>query len=255
VATVTIVKSCATNGCLRPIRSGGLCQPCYNAQYYLKNSHKIKTAVRQYAAENRKSVLQRKKEYNRKNAEKFSKYFAEYRIANKERIKQSYKRWSEENKDKAKQYRIANKDRRSEQYRAWALNNQEKIKAYYEARKPKRSIARAKRFSEDLKYRVCCNLRARMRAALKSAVALRWSSSLLLLGCSPHELVAHIESQFTDGMSWDNYGYKGWHIDHKRPCASFDLSKENDQAECFNYKNLAPMWGIENIRKGCRVLP
>jgi len=235
------------------VRSGGLCQRCYNAQYYRKNSEKIMAATKQYATENRESVLKRKKEYNRENAERYSKYFAEYRAANQEIIRQGQKQWRGENKDKMRQYRIANKDRRSAQYRAWVLNNPEKVKEYYEARKPSRAVARAKRFSEDLEYRVCCNLRARMRAALKSAVALRWSSSLILLGCSPQELVDHIASQFKDGMSWANYGYRGWHVDHIRPCASFDLTNERDRRECFNYKNLRPMWGVENIRKGAKV--
>ncbi len=60
-------------------------------------------------------------------------------------------------------------------------------------------------------------------------------------------------------MSWENYG-KGdngrgmqeWHIDHIKPCASFDLSKPEQQKLCFNYTNLQPLWAEENMKKGGR---
>ena len=49
-------------------------------------------------------------------------------------------------------------------------------------------------------------------------------------------------------MSWDNYG--DWHIDHIRPCCSFDLSKIEEQEKCFHYSNLQPLWAEENMTKG-----
>ena len=70
-----------------------------------------------------------------------------------------------------------------------------------------------------------------------------------LLGCSIESFKKHIESQFTKGMTWDNYGYKGWHIDHIVPCAAFDLTKPEEQKKCFHYTNLQPMWGTPNIKK------
>jgi hypothetical protein len=51
-------------------------------------------------------------------------------------------------------------------------------------------------------------------------------------------------------MSWSNWGKFGWHIDHIRPCASFDLSKKSEQLKCFNYSNLQPLWAVENLKKG-----
>jgi hypothetical protein len=53
-------------------------------------------------------------------------------------------------------------------------------------------------------------------------------------------------------MTWDNYGL--WHIDHIRPCNSFDLSKAEEQAKCFNYINLQPLWAIENLEKSDKIL-
>lgn len=70
-----------------------------------------------------------------------------------------------------------------------------------------------------------------------------------LIGCSVPELRAHLERHFLPGMTWENYG-PVWHIDHVRPCASFDLSDPAQQKRCFHYTNLRPLWAIDNIRKG-----
>jgi AraC-like DNA-binding protein len=74
--------------------------------------------------------------------------------------------------------------------------------------------------------------------------------SFKLVGCSPEELRQHIEKQFEPGMSFENYGE--WHVDHIRPCASFDLSKADQMSECFNWRNLQPLWAFENISKGAK---
>lgn len=81
------------------------------------------------------------------------------------------------------------------------------------------------------------------------------ASTLTLLGCTIRQLRDHLESQFGPGMTWDNYGLRGWHIDHKRPCASFDLTDPEQQAACFHFSNLQlqPLWAEENLRKGARI--
>jgi hypothetical protein len=54
-------------------------------------------------------------------------------------------------------------------------------------------------------------------------------------------------------MSWDNYGKYGWHIDHIKPCSSFDLSDRKQLLECFNYRNLQPLWALDNLKKGSKL--
>ena len=49
-------------------------------------------------------------------------------------------------------------------------------------------------------------------------------------------------------MSWENKGI--WDIDHRRPCASFDLTNEEEKYMCFHWTNLQPMWHVENMEKG-----
>lgn len=57
-----------------------------------------------------------------------------------------------------------------------------------------------------------------------------------------------LKLQFKEKMSFENYGT--WHIDHIRPCSSFDLSLSEHQEACFHYTNLQPLWAKENLKKG-----
>ncbi len=91
-------------------------------------------------------------------------------------------------------------------------------------------------------------LRTRLRIVLKSNKKSKTTEKLI--GCSFKFLKYYLQYKFKLGMSWDNYGK--WHIDHIRPCASFDLSKAEEQSKCFNYTNLQPLWAKENLRKGSR---
>ena len=104
----------------------------------------------------------------------------------------------------------------------------------------------------DMKFRITNTLRSRVRAAIKNKGGVKSFKTMKLIGCSINKCIKHLEKQFKDNMSWSNYGK--WHIDHKIPCVSFDLSKISEQKECFNYKNLQPMWAVDNLQKGSRVL-
>jgi hypothetical protein len=64
-------------------------------------------------------------------------------------------------------------------------------------------------------------------------------------------LMAHLESQFLPGMSWANR--RLWHIDHQRPCASFNLTNPAQQHACFHFSNLRPLWAADNLAKGART--
>lgn len=92
----------------------------------------------------------------------------------------------------------------------------------------------------------------RLRKRIWDAIKNNYKSAhtLELLGCSIESLRIHLQKQFTKGMSWSNYGK--WHIDHIKPCASFDLFKPKEQRKCFNYTNLQPLWAEDNLRKGIK---
>lgn len=104
----------------------------------------------------------------------------------------------------------------------------------------------------DPGFKLRMNLRHRIWSALQANEASKSGGIQQLVGCSAADLMRHLEAQFTDGMSWENYGKHGWHIDHIRPCASFDLSDPDQQRQCFHYTNLQPLWEADNIRKGAK---
>lgn len=76
---------------------------------------------------------------------------------------------------------------------------------------------------------------------------------MALVGCSRAELVSRLEAAFLPGMTWDNYGRGGWHIDHVIPCDAFDLLDPEQQRACFHYTNLQPLWEKDNCAKGARL--
>lgn len=105
------------------------------------------------------------------------------------------------------------------------------------------------KYATDINYRVKSAIQARIRSAVKNNY--KAAATAELLGCSIEYLKYHLEFQFKQGMSWDNYGK--WHIDHKIPCASFDLSDPEQQKICFHYTNLQPLWMLDNVRKGDKI--
>ncbi len=77
-------------------------------------------------------------------------------------------------------------------------------------------------------------------------------SSFQLLGYSLDDLMRHLECLFEPGMSWSNYGFYGWHIDHIKPLASFNYNTPDSPAfkEAWALSNLRPLWAVENWSKG-----
>lgn len=74
-----------------------------------------------------------------------------------------------------------------------------------------------------------------------------------MIGCSIEELKAHLEAQFQPGMTWENYGYWGWHVDHAHPIAAHDLTDPDQQRVAFHFTNLQPLWREDNQKKSARL--
>jgi hypothetical protein len=89
----------------------------------------------------------------------------------------------------------------------------------------------------------------KLRTRLNRAV--RGKSAVKNLGCEVSELKAHLEGQFTPGMSWENYGK--WEIDHIKPLSSFNLEDPEQLKLACNYNNLQPLWKADNIRKHAKL--
>lgn len=105
-----------------------------------------------------------------------------------------------------------------------------------------------KKFKTDPSYRIKCCLYSRLYHIISKQNTVKAQSTLKLLGCEIETLREHLEKGFKSGMTWNNHGE--WHIDHIKPCSSFDLTKLKEQQKCFHFTNLQPLWARENQIKG-----
>lgn len=106
-----------------------------------------------------------------------------------------------------------------------------------------------KRRAASLEYVIMERIANNVRDALRHPKTYKTNRTVELLGISKKGFMEYLESKFTDGMSWENYGITGWHLDHIRPAIEFDLTKPEEQQKCFHYTNLQPLWWIDNIHK------
>lgn len=99
-------------------------------------------------------------------------------------------------------------------------------------------------------------LAATIRSRINDLVKRNYGSAKTekLLGCSMKELKIYLEKQFCFGMTWTNYGFYGWHVDHIKPLSSFNLQDEKERIKAFHYTNLQPLWATENMKKGAKML-
>ena len=124
--------------------------------------------------------------------------------------------------------------------RKWA-EYKEEHKEEFEQRAEQRRLLAIENKKRDKTTR---QLRGHIRLASKTGMVR--PHLLEVLGCTIDEFHAYIESLWTEGMSWDNYGYYGWHYDHIKPCASFDRDDPEDLNKCFHYTNYQPLWRKDN---------
>lgn len=231
----SVKKGCTNN--LNPV-----CKLCYSLEsklYREQNKEKIQEKAKNYYLNNKKTINEKAKIYREENKEKIQKKSKKYYKNNKLVIDEKNKKYLRYNKEKRKKYE---KD--------YIKNNQEKLKEYrkkyFQQNKDKIKEKLKNRRKIDLNFKISSNLRARIRNAIQ--IGNKKNTTKELLGCSIEELKIYLEKQFRDGMNWDNYG-SFWHIDHIKPCCTFDLSLESEQKQCFNFKNLQPLLKEENLRK------
>jgi hypothetical protein len=169
-----------------------------------------------------------------------------YREKNNETIKIKNKLWLENNpnymKEYHKNYNIKNRDKINQKVKKWREKNLKEIL-------PKLRKKRKEKYDNDLNFKLKHLLRSRINKIIKYN---RNKSSIEILGCTINEFKKYIENNFKDGMTWDNYGYYGWHIDHIIPIS---LAKSDDELmKLCHFTNLQPLWGIENIKKSNKII-
>lgn len=208
-----------------PIKKNGdfnkLCILCNdeNKDYRKKNKEK----ARQRSSEWRKEHPDAYREYRNKNRDHVNKLKRESRERNKERINTKERQKRKDNPETYKKYA----DNAKESHNRWA---------------------REKR-KNDPNFRLRKNIGRSLRNFLKQNNDIKNLKTPYYLGCSIEFLKIHLESKFTEGMNWSNYGKLGWHIDHIIPCNAFILTNQEEKLICFNWVNLQPLWYYENSIK------
>ena len=194
----------------------------------------------------------------------------QYRKHHRERLLQERREWREQNRELLRKQAVAlywkNRDHILANARASYRRNpkrvlteaqkvaaRERTKRYRARHEEKLKDRERERLNTDPAYAFTRLLRSRVGKAVKAQYTKKAAKTMDLIGCTVSRLLAHLESQFLPGMTWDNYGRRGWHIDHILPCASFDLSRPAHQKKCFHYSNLRPAWSHHNEGRGSRI--
>ena len=161
------------------------------------------------------------KEYNTNTSELRSKNKKEYREKNSIIVKQQKKNYYNNNKEKIREYK-----------RKWETD-----------KRKNNLLFRIKQLVRSRIYKFIISTNGKLSKTNKT---------FDIVGCSPEFLKEHLEMNFKEGMTWENYGLYGWHIDHIIP-----LSSAEDDDEIYklcHYTNLQPLWAKENLSKGDKII-
>jgi hypothetical protein len=136
--------------------------------------------------------------------------------------------------------------------REWNSDKQKSAEKKYVQNNPDKLRIKWKKKGEKINNKIRDRLNHRISDAFKSIKSYKSNTTTTYIGCSIDYLKKWFEFHFNDKINWKNYGE--WHIDHVLPCSSFDLSKEDEQYKCFNWKNLRPCLKEENLQKGDKII-
>jgi len=214
-------------------RKDGLCDWCVTCN---KEARKI------YSENNKEQILERNRQKRLNNLE-----------YHREKDRKDYYKNLEKCQQQSLKYYYKNREKQIENNREYKRKNKEilaeKKKEYDKNYRERRTEIMKQRQKTDIQYKLKTALRSRINRALKAQKGLKYEKSLNLIGCSIEFLKQHIESQFEPWMTWENHGFRGWHIDHIKPCFQFDLTDPAQQKECFRYTNMRPLHWKENITR------
>jgi len=192
----------------------------YAKAYASSNKKKLKAYNQAYYTENSAGICKRSRNHYAANREQKLAYAKEYRAVNKEKLAaQDREEWLQIKADPEK---LTTHNARMQKYHKKRSANEPKFK-----------------------------LDSRVRTYLKACVQNKNGRTWKILGYTVEELYAHLETQFLEGITWDNYGAGGWVIDHIKPVCSFAYAASDDPAfkECWALANLRPLWEADNLKK------
>ena len=205
---------------------------------------KLTENMKEYQKLWREKNKEKIKKYNEENSEKMKKVRRDWHNNNPERTKENRKKYTENYPEKLKdswgKYREKNKEKMRLKQKEYSKKNRIKLNEYAVNRRKNNPI-----------LKISHNIRGRIRDFLKYQNITKKNKTFEIIGCNPEELKNYLESQFKEGMSWENYGYYGWHIDHIIPLNS--AKTENEIYKLCHFSNLQPLWWNENLSKSNKI--
>ena len=203
----------------------------YSKIYYQQHKDEYRKRSRKSYIKNREKIIQKgktpqkrkyMKEYYKKNKKKFDEVSKKNYQKNREKIIKKSKIWHNKNIERSRM-----------NHNIWSKNKRE----------------------TDIHFKIRGNISNAVWAKLvKCRGSIKDGKIAECLPYTIEELKQHLEKHFTRGMSWENYGK--WHIDHKIPDSSFKYksTKDLEFKKCWALENLQPMWGIDNLIKGKKII-
>jgi len=182
-------------------------------------------------------------------------YSKQYYQDNIEQCKRKSKEWTEENPGYKKEWEAANPGYREKYREEWYNTNPDydKNRRSQQCFKDKKNKQARDRKKTDPTFKLNENIRVYINKSLKKG-GKNGMSLKAILGYTIKELITHLESKFTEGMTWENYGggkYE-WSLDHIIAVSKWDITSAECQAlkDCWALDNLQPLWHVRNMEKG-----
>lgn len=201
--------------------------------YRSKNKDKVKEWSSNWAKNNRDKVNTRSREYFAKNKEYFK----------KKSHKTYKKRW-----DNDEEYRNKINQQSRERHQQLYYTDEVYRKKYIDSQINRHK----KRFESDELYRFKTVIRKLVGGAFQRMGYTKKSKSKDILGAEWVVVKEHLENKFQQGMTWENRGLYGWHIDHIIPLS--EAKNEEDVIRLSHYTNLQPLWAQDNMSKSDKIL-
>lgn len=184
---------------------------------------------KKYATENRTFLREKNKKYRSENPEKAKKFS---KTASRKRRENG----------STQKYEMDNRERLAEMRAEWWRKNPDKRKEYN------------KKYYSDAKGKISSAIRTAIRSEIRFG-SKGGRRTFDLLGYTPDDLRSHLEKLFQPGMTWENYGRGGWHIDHRIPLSAHNYETPDcpDFKRAWALTNLQPLWERDNLSKGAKL--
>lgn len=216
---MSVIKSCSKCGEGKPLSHFSKCS---KEKLGVRSRCKVCTSIdgAKYRVDNLDKERARSADYHRRNPNAANLRNREWRAKNVERARARDNEWGKKNRDKIAAV----------------------AKRHYQKKR------------ESLQFRIQAAIKASINTKIKSGKG--GQKTFSILGYSFEDLRQHLERKFLPGMSWDNWGFYGWHIDHEIPLAAFNYASVHhiDFKRAWALSNLKPMWASDNKSKGAKLM-